>query len=76
MWKQSSASCCIPLRSHNRIFCCWKWVTNLLRSTEEFIAEEVRAKEISIGDAAAAGDLVKDWTVESVEMRIGVRVWA
>jgi hypothetical protein len=25
-----------------------------------------------IGDAAASGDLVKDWTVESVEMRIGV----
>ena len=44
----------------------------LLQSRGSFIADEVRAKEISIGDAAAAGVLVKDWTVESVEMRIGV----
>ncbi len=47
-------------------------IAGLLQGMESFIAEEVRAKEISIGDAAAAGDLVKDWTVESVEMRIGV----
>ena len=40
------------------------------------IAEEVRTKEISIGDISAAGDLVKDWVVEGVEMRIGVRVLA
>jgi len=39
---------------------------------ESFIAEEVRAKELSIADSAAAGVLVKDWNVESVEMRIGV----
>jgi isoleucyl-tRNA synthetase len=47
-------------------------IAGLLQGMENFIAEEVRAKEISISDAAAAGDLVKDWTVESVEMRIGV----
>ncbi len=45
-----------------------------MQGMERFIAEEVRAKELSIGTigAAAAGVLVKDWTVESVEMRIGV----
>jgi len=47
-------------------------IAGLLQGMESFIAEEVRAKEISIGDAAAAGDLVKDWTVEGVEVRIGV----
>ncbi len=47
-------------------------IAGLLQGRESFIAEEVRAKAISIGDAAAAGVLVKDWTVESVEMRIGV----
>lgn len=49
-------------------------VIDLLRSMQEFIAAEVRAKEISIGDVSAVGDLVKDWKVEDVEMRVGVRV--
>ncbi|HIE32255.1 MAG TPA: isoleucine--tRNA ligase [Methanosarcinales archaeon] len=47
-------------------------VADLLRGMEGFIAEEVRAKEISIGDTRAGGDLVKDWDVEGVKMRIGV----
>ena len=51
-------------------------VAGLLRSKEELIVEEVRAKEISIGDLSAAGDLVKDWVVEGVEISIGVRVLA
>ena len=50
----------------------YKRVADLLRSKEAFIAREVRAKEISIGDVSAAGDLVKDWDVEGVKMRIGV----
>ena len=35
-------------------------VADLLRSKEAFIARDVRAKEISIGDVSASGDLVND----------------
>jgi isoleucyl-tRNA synthetase len=47
-------------------------IAGFLQGMESFVAEEVRAKELSIGGVQATGDLVKDWTVESVEMRIGV----
>ncbi len=47
-------------------------VGDLLHKMEEVIAGEVRAKEMSIGDASATGDLVKEWTVEGVEISIGV----
>ena len=46
--------------------------TGLLHGKEESIAEEVRAKEISIGDISVAGKLVKDWNVEGVEISIGI----
>ena len=49
-------------------------ITDLLQSMKEFIAEEVRATEISIGDVTATGDLVKDWEIEDVKMRIGVKL--
>jgi len=47
-------------------------VGDLLHKRAGVIAGEVRAKEMSIGDASATGDLVKEWTVEGVEISIGV----
>ncbi|MEA1906164.1 MAG: isoleucine--tRNA ligase [Euryarchaeota archaeon] len=47
-------------------------VSDFLNSMAAFVAGEVRASEMTIGDMPASGDLVKDWDVEGVEMRIGV----
>jgi isoleucyl-tRNA synthetase len=51
-------------------------VSDFLNSMAGFVAGEVRARMMTIGDMAASGDLVKDWDVEGVEMRIGVSVLA
>ncbi|MCE8428994.1 MAG: isoleucine--tRNA ligase [Candidatus Methanoperedens sp.] len=50
-----------------------KRVLELVIDLKDFIAGEVRAKSIDIGsDAGIQGDLVKDWDVEDVKMRMGI----
>ncbi len=47
-------------------------VSKLVLELKDFIAGEVRAKSLSIGEVEVTGDLVKDWDVEDVKIRIGV----
>lgn len=48
-------------------------VVELVSDLSDFIAGEVRAKSLMIGsDVEVVGDLVKDWDVEDVKMRMGV----
>ncbi len=47
-------------------------VAELVSELKDFIAGEVRAKSLVIGsDADVKGDLVKDWDVEDVRMKMG-----
>ncbi len=48
-------------------------VSELVSALSGFIAGEVRAKSLDIGtDVKVEGDLVKDWDVEDIKMRIGI----
>ena len=48
-------------------------VAELVSELKDFIAGEVRAKSLSIGtDVKVEGDLVKDWNVEDIEMKMGI----
>ncbi|SNQ59840.1 isoleucine--tRNA ligase [Candidatus Methanoperedens nitratireducens] len=48
-------------------------VAELVSETKDFIAGEVRAKSLSIGtDVKVEGDLVKDWDVEDIKMKMGI----
>jgi isoleucyl-tRNA synthetase len=48
-------------------------VVELVLELKDFIAGEVRAKSLDIGsDVKVKGDLVKDWDVEGVKMRMGI----
>ena len=45
----------------------------LILDLKDFISGEVRASSLSIGnEIEAEGELVKDWDVEDVKMRIGI----
>jgi isoleucyl-tRNA synthetase len=48
-------------------------VAALILDLKDFISGEVRASLFSIGpEVEAAGELVKDWDVEDVKMRMGI----
>ncbi|MDI6903145.1 MAG: isoleucine--tRNA ligase [Methanocellales archaeon] len=48
-------------------------VVYLIDAWRDFISDEVRAKKLELGtDAPVRGDLVREWTVENVEMRFGI----
>ncbi len=48
-------------------------VAALILDLKDFISGEVRAGSLSIGpEVEAEGELVKDWDVEDVKMRIGI----
>ncbi len=48
-------------------------VAELVSGLKDFIAGEVRAKSLVIGsDVDVRGDLVKDWDVEDVRMKMGI----
>ncbi|MCX9010566.1 MAG: isoleucine--tRNA ligase [Candidatus Methanoperedens sp.] len=48
-------------------------VSELVSAFADFIAGEVRAKSLDIGtDVKVEGDLVKDWDVEDIRMRMGI----
>ena len=48
-------------------------ITGLMGSQIAFISSEVRAESLDIGhDEDVAGDFIKDWVVEGVEMKLGI----
>ncbi|WNY24993.1 isoleucine--tRNA ligase [Methanolapillus millepedarum] len=47
-------------------------VLSLVKKMSGEIASEVRAKNLTLGDKSAFGELVKDWDVEGVLMNIGI----
>ena len=48
-------------------------VLKLVEKMKEHIASEVRAKRLDMGSVLEVrGSLVKDWSVEDVEMTIGI----
>jgi len=50
-----------------------KRVAVLVLEMKNFIAGEVRAKSLAIGpEVEVEGELVKDWDVEDVKMRMGI----
>ncbi|HIH36638.1 MAG TPA: isoleucine--tRNA ligase [Methanocellales archaeon] len=48
-------------------------LVDLIDAWRDFISEEIRAKKLELGtDVQVRGDLVREWTVENVEMRFGI----
>ena len=48
-------------------------IAELVSELRDFIAGEVRAKSLAIGtDVKIEGDLMKDWDVEGIKMRMGI----
>ena len=48
-------------------------LVDLIDSWRDFISDEVRAKKLELGmDVQVRGDLVREWTVENVDMRFGI----
>ncbi len=48
-------------------------LVDLIDTWRDFISEEIRAKKLELGtDVQVKGDLVREWMIESVEMRFGI----